>query len=390
MYYASIGMLSLVIHIIINFAALKKRKRLESKNARDRYRHFLYAVMLYYAADILWGLFYEQKWIVLTYADTILFFMMMVLSVLLWTRFVVAFIENTGRFGKFLLSGGWIIVTFEIIALIINFFTPIVFGFGDNNEYQPGITRFITLVLQMILFLTTSIYTLFIAAKVHGEARAHHRTIGFSGVVMSLFILLQSQYPLMPFYSIGCLLATCMIHSFMYKDEMLESYIAAERAKRMAYRDALTGVRSKLAYLDTLKDLEVRIQDGSLTEYGVVVFDVNGLKEVNDTQGHDKGDDFIRSACRLICGNYDHSPVFRIGGDEFVAILEGNDYEERDTLLQDFERNVEENRKEGGVVVACGMSVYEPDRDTSYNDVFRRADRRMYDRKEKLKMHNGG
>ena len=390
MYYASIGMLSLVIHIIINFAALKKRKRLESKNARDRYRHFLYAVMLYYAADILWGLFYEQKWIVLTYADTILFFMMMVLSVLLWTRFVVAFIENTGRFGKFLLSGGWIIVTFEIIALIINFFTPIVFGFGDNNEYQPGITRFITLVLQMILFLTTSIYTLFIATKVHGEARAHHRTIGFSGVVMSLFILLQSQYPLMPFYSIGCLLATCMIHSFMYKDEMLESYIAAERAKRMAYRDALTGVRSKLAYLDTLKDLEVSIQDGSLTEYGVVVFDVNGLKEVNDTQGHDKGDDFIRSACRLICGNYDHSPVFRIGGDEFVAILEGNDYEERDTLLQDFERNVEENRKEGGVVVACGMSVYEPDRDTSYNDVFRRADRRMYDRKEKLKMHNGG
>ena len=386
MYYASIGMLSLVVHIIINFAALKKRKRPESKTVRDRYRHFLYGVMFYYVADILWGLFYEQKMIVLTYVDTIIFFMTMVLSVLLWTRFVVAFIENNGRFAKFLLSGGWIIVTFEIIALIINFFVPIVFGFGADDEYQPGITRFITLVLQMILFLTTSIYTLVIASKVNGEKRAHHRTIGFSGVIMSFFILLQSMYPLMPFYSIGCLLATCMIHSFMYKDEMLESYIAAERAKRMAYRDALTGVRSKLAYLDMLKDLEVRVQDGNLTEYGVVVFDLNGLKEVNDMQGHDKGDDFIRSACRLICGNYEHSPVFRIGGDEFVAILEGSDYEERDTLLQNFERNVEENQREGKVVVASGMSVYESDRDTSYNDVFRRADARMYNRKEKMKM----
>ena len=71
---------------------------------------------------------------------------------------------------------------------------------------------------------------------------------------MSLFILLQSLYPLMPFYSVGCLLATCMIHSFIYKDEMLESYLETQKAKRMAFRDALTGVKSKMAYLDTLKD----------------------------------------------------------------------------------------------------------------------------------------
>ncbi len=385
MYYASIGMLSLIIHIIINFAALKKRKRDETKVSRVRYRHFLYAVMLYYVADILWGFFYGERLLVLTYVDTVIFFISMVISVLLWTRFVVAFIENQGRFGKFLLSGGWILVTFEIIVLIINFFQPVVFGFGENNEYEPGITRFVTLALQMVLFLTTSFYTLIIARKVHGEQRAHHRTIGFSGIVMSFFILIQAMYPLMPFYSIGCLLATCIIHSFIYKDEMLESYIAAERAKRMAYRDALTGVRSKLAYLDELKDLEVRINDGTLTKYGVVVFDLNGLKTVNDTLGHDEGDEYIRSACRLICRNYDHSPVFRIGGDEFVAILEAGDFENRETLLQDFKRSVEENKRDGRVVVACGMAIYDPKIDTSYNDVFRRADKSMYECKVQLK-----
>ena len=386
MYYASIGMLSLVVHIIINFAALKKKHKAETKAFRSRYRHFLYGVMLYYVADIFWGIFYENGWIALTYADTLVFFVSMVLSVLLWTRFVVAFIDNKGRFGKFLLCGGWIIFLFEIIALIINFFVPIVFGFGDNNEYQPGITRFITLILQMVLFLTTSVYSLIIASHANREVRAHHRTIGFSGVVMSLFILLQSLYPLMPFYSVGCLLATCMIHSFIYKDEMLESYLEAQKAKRMAYRDALTGVKSKLAYLDTLKDLEVRVNEGSLTEYGVVVFDLNGLKAINDTKGHDEGDEYIKSACRLICRNYDHSPVFRIGGDEFTAILEGNDYENRDSLLEAFERSVEENGRDGKVIIASGMAVYQPGEDTSYNDVFRKADKRMYERKMQLKM----
>lgn len=72
-----------------------------------------------------------------------------------------------------------------------------------------------------------------------GKTRAHHRTIGFSGIVMSLFILLQCQYPLMPFYSIGCLLATCTIHSFVYKDEMLEHFKEMEVARRMAFRDPL-------------------------------------------------------------------------------------------------------------------------------------------------------
>ena len=385
MNYASIGMLSLVVHVIINFAALRKRYKSDTKVARSRYRHFLYGVMLYYAADICWGLFYENGWIALTYVDTVLFFMSMVSSVLMWTRFVVAFIDNNGRFGKFLIAGGWTIFLFQIIALIINCFVPIVFGFGEGKEYQPGVTRFVTLMLQMILFLTASIYTLTIASSTHGEARAHHRTIGFSGIVMSLFILLQSLYPLMPLYSVGCLLTTCLIHSFIYKDEMLESYLETQKAKRMAYQDALTGVKSKLAYLDVLKDLEVRVHEGSLTEYGVVVFDLNRLKEINDTKGHDEGDEYIKSACRLICRNYDHSPVFRIGGDEFAAILEGSDYENRDSLLGAFERSVEENMRDGRVVVASGMAVYQPGVDTSYNDVFRKADRRMYERKMQLK-----
>ena len=89
----------------------------------------------------------------------------------------------------------------------------------------------------------------------------------------------------------------------------------------------------------------------------------------------------------MICTVFQHSPVFREGGDEFVAILEGQDYDNRAELLAAFERQNEENRKTGHVVVAAGMTEYIPDRDNSFERVFKRADRVMYRRKEEMKQN---
>lgn len=82
---------------------------------------------------------------------------------------------------------------------------------------------------------------------------------------------------------------------------------------------------------------------------------------------------------------FKHSPVFRIGGDEFVAFLEGNDYRNRKELMAEFETQIEENLHSGGVVVASGLAVFRPGYDNSYRRVFERADQRMYDRKGSLK-----
>jgi GGDEF domain-containing protein len=53
------------------------------------------------------------------------------------------------------------------------------------------------------------------------------------------------------------------------------------------------------------------------------MFDLNDLKHINDRYGHERGDEYIVNCCRLICQVFKHSPVFRIGGDEFVALLRG-------------------------------------------------------------------
>lgn len=156
-------------------------------------------------------------------------------------------------------------------------------------------------------------------------------------------------------------------------------------AKQLAYTDPLTGVKNKLAYLEAVEKLDKCIADGSIKRFGVIVCDLNGLKSVNDSLGHDEGDNYIRSGCSLVCVKFCHSPVYRIGGDEFVVLLEGSDYDNRETLLSELEEQIELNRQNKLVVVSTGMSVFDPEKDSEYLTVFERADKKMYECKKRLK-----
>jgi diguanylate cyclase (GGDEF)-like protein len=388
MYYSSVAIISLIVHLIINNEALKKVEKTSDNLIRLKFRNYLLVLIVFYIADAIWGFFYDQKWVIPTYIDTCVFFLSMAVSVLLWTIVVVAFTENKGIFGKILVGCGVFILAFQAGILIANLFVPIVFSFNAEKEYMALPARHIALLMQMVLFLATAFYAFIISAHSDGEKRRHYRTVGFSSVIMAIFILLQMFYPLMPFYSLGCLFGTCMIHAFVYKEKDMEYGIKMEAANQKAYKDGLTGVKNKLAYLEALAELEINLENGTLKEYGVVVFDINGLKQINDTLGHEAGDEYIKSACTLICTQFDHSPVFRIGGDEFVAILKGSDYEKREELEGSFRKSIDENQRNGHVVVSSGLAVYQPDNDESFNDVFKRADQLMYERKQALKIRS--
>ena len=163
-----------------------------------------------------------------------------------------------------------------------------------------------------------------------------------------------------------------------------EHLTALSMANEMARRDPLTGTKNKTAYQETEKELQKQITKGG-DAFGIVVCDINGLKMINDTEGHKAGDDYIRSCCRLICQIYRHSPVFRIGGDEFAVILKGQDYIVRENLLDSLRRRVEESIRMGeGPVVASGMSELQPE-DHLMTEIFNRADGLMYQEKARLK-----
>ena len=160
-------------------------------------------------------------------------------------------------------------------------------------------------------------------------------------------------------------------------------------ANEKAYRDEMTGVKNKSAYKDFEANLQNSIETDADVEFAVAVCDINGLKEINDHKGHIEGDEYIKSAAQIICHNWEHSPVFRIGGDEFAVIMQGSDYQDRARLLEHMKRRVMENLENGKVTVAVGASDFVPGADLSVADVFSRADELMYQDKARLKSLTG-
>ena len=131
MYYASFGILAVILHLIINYEVLKNGRKEPAQGPHFRYRQFLNALLVFYIADLLWGFLEESGIRILAYADTVMFFFTMALSVLLWTRYVVAFLDKTGLRAKSFLAAGWAIFTFVVLHLIINFFVMEVMVLGD-------------------------------------------------------------------------------------------------------------------------------------------------------------------------------------------------------------------------------------------------------------------
>ena len=546
MYYSSFGILALILHFITNHGYLRRKMDRELSEAEKRYRQFLFCVTIYYASDILWGFFYGARLIPVAYIDTFVYFSAMVASVLLWTRFVVSYLQTQSRYRTFLSGAGWFINGSVIFHLIVNFFSPVIFYFDENLEYVPGRGRYILLVMQFLLFLGTFIYTLIMTVKTQGMEKNHYKAVSVSGFVMTVFIVLQTLYPLLPFYAIGLLIGTSMVHIFVAEDirinhaielekmkkraerehrvamktrekritfgeiaeglaygydviyyvdltdgsytaysaneiygnlevqevgedffaesrkntavaihpddrarirmimnkkylltalenrrqlnaeyrllidgdaqyarliirktrdsghliiavENVDAEVRREKAhqealdieKKMARQDVLTGIKNKTAYAELEQETQDRIdKKPEDLSFAIVVCDLNDLKQVNDTEGHKAGDELLRASVQMICGIFVHSPVFRIGGDEFAIVLQGGDYQAREELLGKLRIKSIENKIRGDFsrpVLATGISIFRPETDRKVSDVFERADARMYKDKKDLK-----
>ena len=155
---------------------------------------------------------------------------------------------------------------------------------------------------------------------------------------------------------------------------------------RKAYRDSHTGVGNKTAYAEKVKELNRSIRKGD-TAFAIVMLDINMLKKVNDTYGHTAGDLYIKGCCRLFCETFDQSPVYRIGGDEFVAILSGSDYQNRLPKFDEMQKKFAKTEKNETLdpwfrySASVGMAECTPE-DADFEAVFLRADQLMYENKQ--------
>lgn len=157
----------------------------------------------------------------------------------------------------------------------------------------------------------------------------------------------------------------------------------------LAYRDSLTGIKNSTAYAETIGKLNESINLDNPT-FGVLVADINNLKEANDRFGHDVGNELIIHAAKLLTDTFKTSVVYRIGGDEFAVILKDKDYDNYHALLGVLDTACAEDHITVGdtmipVSMARGVAIFNPEIDRIYEDVFATADHAMYLNKQESK-----
>ena len=159
---------------------------------------------------------------------------------------------------------------------------------------------------------------------------------------------------------------------------------------RLVYTDSMTRVRNKTAYTERVDELSKQIEEKKKVDFAIIIADINDLKKVNDTYGHDYGDILIQNGASLLKKVWGSKCVYRIGGDEFIildSIVDKSEAEEKIALFDQIidEYNQKNCKKELHIQIAIGMAIYVHEEDKEYMDVFRRADNAMYEDKKRKK-----
>lgn len=159
----------------------------------------------------------------------------------------------------------------------------------------------------------------------------------------------------------------------------LRDYIV--KAHKMAYTDVLTGIGNRNAYFEVKEKLNKKIGKGDLS-FAVAIFDINGLKNANDDYGHETGDLMIVSAAEILKEFFKAESLFRIGGDEFVLLVENVSEEQMKIIFDKISTEVNakiisKNEVHIPLAISKGFSVYTPE-DTEVKAVVQRADAQMY------------
>lgn len=399
MYYALIGLITSVVLVIINSDVLMNKNKDGNEEVFTTYRLFLFSVLAYSITDALWGIFSYFNIMPLLYTDTVVYFITMAIACLSWSKYVVTYLQSKSIWGRILVLASNLFLLAEIVLVIINFFSPVLFYYNEAGEYFPSYGRYAMMGSQAIMFILTTLFTL-LTMKKRKEARIRYKTIGLSGLLMAVILSAQIFFADLPLYSIGYLLGICLLRSFVieaekeeYRKNLIDSIEREKKqmqelgsTRRLAYTDALTGIRNKLGYIEQEDKMVAKFNRGEELAFAVAVFDLNDLKETNDTLGHEKGDEYLVEASTLMTKFFPNSKVYRIGGDEFAIILEGEDFKNRYEIVKEFNSLMEKNIKEDiHTIIALGISDFDNAYDESYESVFERADKAMYSRKEELK-----
>lgn len=185
----------------------------------------------------------------------------------------------------------------------------------------------------------------------------------------------------------GFLLLTGII-TFRNLRVLISEFSAQQKLEEMSYIDELTDLLNERSYVNFTEEINNKIDKGEDVKFAIILMDVNNLKATNDKYGH-------RFGCSLVvrCGHtlptiLPTSKFFHVGGDEFVAVVTGKDFEDFEETMKRFDDTMLYSivNYEGVDLifsVARGYSFKEEGQ--HYKDVLQIADDKIYENKKYLK-----
>ena len=244
-------------------------------------------------------------------------------------------------------------------ALGITYFDAVKYGVAD-----PTVFMTFSLTVPLSFFLFPAIYVVIVAAS---DVFMFYMMLTVSGSIgplinLSIFIIFQLVLGI----------------SFLLLKMNLAERIISEREN--AEIDVLTGFANRRAYEKEIKRIAHESAHGALVYLAI---DINELKEVNDSHGHEAGDRLIIGAANCIEQCFgSRGKLYRIGGDEFAVLFTATDGE-LDGLLSEYEGRMAAWSEQNGMTLTtaygCASHAEYPNADIT--GLARMADRRMYEAK---------
>ena len=262
MYYSTIGLLAVLVLFIVNQDILLHPQVSYNKPVWKVYRRFLFAVLIYYIVDILWGILEDQKLTAALFVDTTIYFVAMAVGIAFWAEYTVSYLEEKNAYGRFLIHVGRAIAIIITILVVVNIFTPVLFTIDKACVYHDLATRDVMLACQILMLLTISVYAFVSMLRTDKSSgkRQRFRILASFGMIMGLFLFIQLFFPYLPVYSIAYMLGTCMLHSFVAIDEKEDFKREQEASKKEAVlKNRFISILDNIPGLAFTKDAETGV-----------------------------------------------------------------------------------------------------------------------------------
>lgn len=260
-------------------------------------------------------------------------------------------------------------------------------GLGWLDFYETLIYTHFLIAFSMVYVLFTLFYEV-IRIK-NNDARRLLMSFAFLclfGFIELLSFYLSNTVRVSSFVIVGLMffIGIQLSESSVRLMNMLKKAVEAEYFQKLAYGDRVTGGLNRMAFEEALDDLFQK--ENELVDLRIVIFDLNGLKTINDQFGHVVGDDAIKRAYECIVEAFgDYGTCYRIGGDEYAALLRACDdetYQFKAAFFQDCVKK-QASKVPYPFGLAWGSAAYDPDKDTTSKKMMHRADEEMYLQKNK-------